>query len=125
MRLIVRWLSNVVALFVAAWAFSGITYGDGWWTLIVAGLVFSLVNMLVRPVVTLLSLPLIILTLGVALFFVNLLMLYLTAWLVDGFAIDGFWTAVGGTVVVWLVNLVLSPLLDRRGRRRSRSRSER
>jgi putative membrane protein len=73
--------------------------------------------------VTLLSLPVIILTLGIALFFVNLLMLALTAWLVSGFDIDGFWPAVGGTIVVWIVNAVLSAVFDlddRRARRRRR-----
>jgi putative membrane protein len=90
---------------------------------VIAGAVFGLVNWLVKPVVTLLSLPLIVLTLGIALFFVNLLMLALTAWLVSGFDIDGFWPAVGGTIVVWIVNAVLRAVFDvddwrrRRGRR--------
>jgi putative membrane protein len=55
-----------------------------------------------------LALPLIVLTLGVALFFVNLLMLVLTSSLVDGFRVHGFWTAVGATVIVWAVNALFS-----------------
>jgi putative membrane protein len=88
---------------------------------VIAGAVFGVVNLIVKPLVTLLSLPVIILTLGIALFFVNLLMLALTAWLVAGFDIDGFWPAVGGTIVVWLVNAVLQAVFgvgDRRDRRR-------
>lgn len=112
-KLAIAWAGNVAALFVAAGIVDGISYGDDWWVLILAALVFSLVNMVVRPVVFLLSLPLIILTLGIALFFVNLLMLYLTSWLVDGFRIDGFWSAVGGTLVIWLVNWLLSVTLFR------------
>jgi putative membrane protein len=101
------WAFNVAALFVAAWIVEGISYGDKGWTLILAGLVFSLVNMLVKPIVQLLTLPLIIITLGIALFFVNLLMLYITSWVVDDFNIDDFGSAIAATVVVWLVNTLL------------------
>src|SRR4051794_31727915 len=96
-KLAIAWAINVAALFVAAALVEGISYGDDWWVLVVAALVFSAVNAIVRPVVLVLSLPLIVLTLGIALFFVNLLMLYVTSWLVDGFHIDDFWSAVGGT----------------------------
>ena len=111
-RFAITWLCNVGALFVAAKLLDGIHYDD-LWTLIVAGFVFSLVNMLVRPLVILLALPAIILTLGIALFFVNLLMLYLTEWIVGDFDIDGFWWGVAGTIVVWLVNWVLHALVAR------------
>jgi putative membrane protein len=113
-RLAIAWAGNVAALFVAAGLLDGISYGDDWWVLIVAALVFSVVNAFVRPIVFVLSLPLIVLTLGIALFFVNLLMLYLTSWLVDGFKIDDFWSAVGATIIVWLVNALLSATVFRR-----------
>lgn len=119
-RILVVWAFNVAALFVADALIDGITF-DGAWKVVIAGAVFAVVNFLVKPIVTLLSLPLIVLTLGIALFFVNLLMLVLTAWLVSGFDIDGFWAAVGGTIVVWLVNAVLQAVFgvgDRRDRRR-------
>jgi putative membrane protein len=121
-RILLLWAFNVAALFVADWLIDGIEIDDAW-KVVIAGAVFGLVNWLVKPIVTLLSLPLIILTLGIALFFVNLLMLALTAWLVSGFDIDGFWPAVGGTIVVWIVNAVLRAVFDvddwrrRRGRR--------
>jgi putative membrane protein len=107
MRLVVRWAANAIALYVAAWLLSGVTYGDEWWTLLVAAAVFTVVNAWLRPIVRLLSLPLIILTLGIAYFFVNLAMLLLTSALVDGFSVDGFWTAVAATILIWLVNAVL------------------
>ena len=119
-RILVAWACNVAALFVADWLIDGITFDDRW-KVVIAGAVFGVVNLIVKPLVTLLSLPVIILTLGIALFFVNLLMLALTAWLVAGFDIDGFWPAVGGTIVVWLVNAVLQAVFgvgDRRDRRR-------
>jgi putative membrane protein len=112
-RLAIAWAGNIAALFVAAALIRGIDYGNDWWVLVIAALVFSVVNALVRPVVFVLSLPLIILTLGIALFFVNLLMLYVTHWLVPEFQIDGFWSAVGGTIVVWLVNSLLSATVFR------------
>jgi putative membrane protein len=124
-RLLALWACNVAALFVADWLIDGITFDDKW-KVVVAGAVFGLVNWLIKPITTLLALPLIILTLGIALFFVNLLMLALTAWLVSGFDIDGFWPAVGGTIVIWAVNAILQAVFgvdDMRDRRRlARSR---
>ena len=97
---------NIVALVVVAVAFSDV-HIDGWGALILAGIVFGLVNTFVKPLVKLLALPLVVITFGIALFFVNMLMLALTDWIVNGLVIDGFWTLVGATLVVWLVNLVL------------------
>lgn len=114
-RFVLTWLCNTAALWVATKLLDGVhSGGDFWVTLIVAGLVFSLVNMVVKPVVTVLSIPFIILTLGIALFFVNLLMLFLTSWLVGNFEIDGFWTGVWATVIVWAVNALLDAIFDRR-----------
>jgi putative membrane protein len=107
--LLLRWAVNVAALWVAAKLFDDVGY-DEFSTLVLAALVFGVVNFFVRPIVTILAIPLIILTLGVAYFFVNLLMLLLTAGLVDGFRVDGFWTAVGATIVIWLVNSALGGL---------------
>ena len=119
-RLIALWACNVAALFVADALIDGISFDDAW-KVVIAGAVFGIVNFIVKPIVTLLSLPVIVLTLGIALFFVNLLMLALTALLVSGFDIDGFWAAVGGTIVVWAVNAILSAVFgvdDMRARRR-------
>ncbi len=113
-RLGIAWAGNIAALFVAAAVLDGISYGDGWWALVLAALVFSLVNAIVRPVVFILSLPLIVLTLGIALFFVNLLMPYVTSWIVSDFEIDSFWSAVGATFIVWAVNALLSATVFRR-----------
>jgi putative membrane protein len=119
-RLLLRFVANLVAVWLCARLFSGFTYGGDTGTLVAAAAALTLVNWLVKPFVKLLAIPAIILTLGVALFFVNLAMLELAAALVHGFSIDGFWTAVGATVVVWAVNAVLH--LDRRWERRRRER---
>lgn len=111
-RLIASWAFNVAALFVADALIDGITFDDAW-KVVVAGAVFGLVNLVLKPIVTLLSLPLIVLTLGIALFFVNLLMLALTAWLVPGFDIDGFWPAFLGSLVISVVSFALSRIVRR------------
>jgi putative membrane protein len=108
--LLVRFIGNVAAIWVAAELLDGVSYGDEWGRLLLAALVLTIANWLVKPVLTLLALPVIVLTLGVALFFVSLAMLLLTAWLVDGFAVDGFWTAVGATIIVWAVNALVQAI---------------
>jgi putative membrane protein len=108
--LLLRFAANAAALWLAAQLSDGVSYGADAGTLALAALVLSLANALVKPIVTILAIPLIIVTLGVALFFVSLAMLELTAWLVDGFRIDGFWPAVGATIIVWLVNAVFTGL---------------
>ena len=111
-RILLLWAFNAVALIVADWLVDGIRFDDG------------IVNWLVKPLVTLLSLPVIVLTLGIALFFVNLLMLYLTSWIVSGFEITSFWSAVGATIIIWLVNSVLQGIfgVDDMRRRRAEAR---
>jgi len=122
MGLLLRLAVNVAALWVAAEVLDGVTY-DELSTLLLAALVLGLVNFLIKPLLTLLALPLIILTLGIAYFFVSLAMLLLTSALVSGFEIDGFWSAVGATVIVWLVNTALGGLT--RGDRGARARRSR
>jgi len=106
---LVRWACNVAALWVAAKLLSGVAVtGDTALTLVAAGFVFSAVNMLVKPLVAVLAIPLIILTLGLAYFLVNVLMLFLTSWIVHGFHIAGFWSGVGAALIVWLVNTLIA-----------------
>jgi putative membrane protein len=112
-RLVVTWLFNIVALWVAAELLSGIGYDDNEWVLVIAALVFSLANIFVKPFVILFTLPLVILTLGVALFFVNLLMLYLTSWVVDEFTVESFGAAILATIIIWVVNVILEAIFTR------------
>jgi putative membrane protein len=110
-ELAIRWIGNVVALFVAAWILSGITYGDQWWTLFIAAAVFTLINAWVKPVLTILSIPFIVVTLGLFYFLINVLMLYITDWVVPDFEIRTFWWAVLAAIIVSLVNGALSLVL--------------
>jgi putative membrane protein len=103
LRLLVAWAIDAAALAVAAWIFSGVSVGGSAGTLILAALVYGLLASFVKPVLKLLTFPLAILTLGVAWFFVAMFVLWLTDAIVGGFRVDGFWTLVAATVVVWAV----------------------
>ncbi len=116
-RVLYSWIVNVAAIWIASLFIDGVDYSDDFWILIVAGLVFSLVNLLVKPVVKLLALPVVILTLGIALFFVNLLMLYITSWIVPGFELQSFMAAIWATLAVTIVNWSLHAVFGLGGKR--------
>jgi len=109
--LLISWVSNAVALFVAAWLLDGVDYGDQWWTLLIAAAVFTMVNFAVKPILTVLSIPFIVVTLGLFYFLLNVLMLYLTHWLVPDFEIDTFWWGALAAIIVSVVNGVMHRLL--------------
>ena len=104
--LLLSWLANIVSLAVADWLFHGVHIGH-WWPLLLGAAVLGIANTIVKPIVTMLALPLVILTLGAGLFAINVAMLALAEWIAPRFSIDGFWTYVGATIVVWLVNWLL------------------
>lgn len=95
---------------IVAWLFSSV-HGGTRWQLIAAAAVFGILNTILKPIVRLITLPLAILTLGIAWFFVSMLMLWLTDLIVPGFDVDGFWTYVGATIVIWLLNLAIDYVL--------------
>ena len=101
--LLVSWLANIVALAVADWIFDGVTI-DGWWPLILGAAVLGIANTIIKPILALLTLPLVIITLGLAYFAINVLMLALAEWIAPDFSINGFWTYVGATIVVSIVS---------------------
>ncbi|MHB1065244.1 MAG: phage holin family protein [Georgenia sp.] len=121
MRFLVRFLVNGIAIWLSTLIVTGIalpassTTGENVLGVAVVALVFTLVNMIVRPVVKLLSLPFYILTLGLFSLVVNALMLLLTGWLTGltgfGLTVDGFWTAVLGGLIIsiatWILHLVI------------------
>ncbi|WP_068277808.1 phage holin family protein [Aldersonia kunmingensis] len=122
MIFLARVLINAVALWLAASWVSGIDIsssgrGTTWDVVVTLGIaaVFTVVNMLVKPLVKLLSLPLVILTLGIFLIVINALMLMLTSWITEttdyGLHVDGFWTAVWGGIIISIVNFALGLLV--------------
>ena len=112
MRILLSWALNALVLGVTAWVFANVTY-DGAGSLIFAAAVFGILNTILKPVAQLLTLPLAIVTLGIAWFFVSMAMLWLTDAIVGGFDVEGFWTFVGATIVIAVLNFRLDLVLER------------
>ena len=104
---------NVLALLVVNWIFDSVGI-DGFWSYALGALALAVGNSILKPALALLTLPLIVVTLGLAYFAINVLMLALAEWIAPDFSIDGFWTYVGATIVVWIVNYVLHGLFGLR-----------
>jgi putative membrane protein len=114
--LFASWAANAVALGITSWILSGVSVNDSFWTLIWAALVFGILNTILKPLLKLLTLPLAVFTLGIAWFFVSLLMLWLTDLIIGAFDIKGFWNYVWATIIVWAVNLVIDLVFRGEGR---------
>lgn len=112
MRFVTWLLTNAAGVAVAAWLLGGISFeGDRWQDkivpLLLVALILGLVTVFVEPVVKVLSLPFIIVTIGLFLLVINALMFMLTGWIADkvdiGFSVDGFWVALLGSIIVTIV----------------------
>lgn len=114
-RLLVRWLISTLAIYAAVALLPGISFRGPWWKLAMVALIFGLVNALVRPVLTFLTCPLIILTLGLFTLIINAAMLMLTAWLSEdlglNFRVANFRSAFWGALVISIVSFLLNLLL--------------
>src|ERR687885_2421163 len=110
-RLAVAWAINAAALWVANALWDGV-HIHGWAAYVIGALVLGLANAILKPILTVLTLPLIVLTLGLFYLVINIAMLALAEWIAPNFSIDGFWTYVGTVVIVWLVNWVGHSLED-------------
>jgi putative membrane protein len=124
MRLLIHWIIVALALVVAAWALPGImVYGNAWMAYGVVAAILALVNALLRPLLKVLTCPLILLTRGFFLLIINGFTLWLSARIAQafgiGFQVRGFWDAFWGALIVSVVSWVLSALLqpDRHDRR--------
>lgn len=119
-NLIIRLLVNAIALAAASWLVSGITLqgattGKRVLTLLIVAAIFGIVNAIVKPVVKVLSFPLLILTLGLLTFVINAAMLLLTSWITGKldvqFHVDGFWSALFGALIISVVGMILNAVL--------------
>jgi putative membrane protein len=110
--LLIRWGINALALIVVNWMFDGVAI-ELWWPLLLGAAILTIGNTILKPILAILTLPLIIVTFGLAYFAINVLMLWLAEVITPDFAINGFWTYVGATIVVSLVNIVMSWLFER------------
>jgi putative membrane protein len=123
-RLLISWLTNAIVLGLVGLLLSRVTFSNAG-SLLLSAAVFGVLNTILKPLLRLITLPLAILTLGIAWFFVSLCMLLLTQWIVSGFHIHGFIGLIEATVIVWAINMMLDflpgpwQLTGKRRRRRS------
>jgi putative membrane protein len=111
-RLIVAWGINAAALWVADALWSSVTI-NGWAAYLIGSAVLGIANALIKPLLALITLPLIVITLGLFYLLINIAMVALAEWIAPNFSIDGFWTYVGVVFVVWAVNFAADFLLGR------------
>ena len=132
MRLILRLLANAGALALATWLLSGITLTAPTTerkvlTLLIVALIFGVVNAIVKPIFTLVTAVAVVLTLGLFLIVINALMLLLTSWISDqfnlGWSVEGFWTAVLGSIIVSIVSFIVNAFIPDRDDQRRRVRA--
>lgn len=122
-KFILRWVINAVALFLAVYLVPGVNLEGGWISLIWLALIFGLINAFLRPLLKLLTCPLILLTLGLFTLLINTFLFWLTSQVGQafgiGFTITGFWAAFLGGLVVTIVSVIMSLILkdELKGRR--------
>jgi putative membrane protein len=105
-RLLFTWLVDSIALGVAVWLVGGVR-SSSYVAIAAAGLVFGLASTYLKPVLVVLGIPFIIVTLGIGLFLINMLIVWLTAAIVPGFDAVGFWPIAKAAIVIWIVNMLL------------------
>jgi putative membrane protein len=114
-RVILAIAINMLALWVANALWDSVDI-HGFWAYFIGAVVLGIANAVIKPILALLTLPLIVVTLGIFYLFINILMVLLAEWIAPNFSIDGFWTYVGVVFIIWLVNWVggfAVDLLDR------------
>jgi putative membrane protein len=119
-RVAIAWAVNAAALWAANALWDGVRI-HGWAAYLIGSAVLGTVNAVIKPVLTVATLPLIILTLGFFYLVINIAMVALAEWIAPNFSIDGFWAYVGTVVVVWAVNWIGGQILgdvERRARPR-------
>lgn len=115
-KLLIRWVITILALFVAALIVPGIRVsGTAWVAYVLMAIILGLVNAVIRPILKVLTCPLILLTLGLFTLVINGFTLWLSARIANalgiGFYVDGFWPAFWGALIVSIVSIILSALV--------------
>lgn len=119
-RLAIAWAVNLFALWLANALWDSVSI-HGWSAYLIGSAVLGIANAIVKPLLAILTLPLIIVTLGFFYLLINIAMVALAEWIAPNFSIDGFWTYVGIVFIVWLVNWIAGQIVgDVEGRRRLR-----
>jgi putative membrane protein len=117
-RFLIAWAINVLALYIANGLFSGVEI-HGAAAYLVGAAVLAFANAVLKPVLALLTLPLILVTFGFFYLLINIAMVALAAWVAPNFTVHGFWTYVGVVIIVWIVNWAVTAFFDRTVGRRA------
>jgi putative membrane protein len=115
---LIRLFVNALALAAAAWLLDGIQMTGDFFGVLLVALVFGLLNAILKPILLFFSIPLLVLTLGLFALVVNAVLLLITSRLLEGFEVEGFWTAVLGSIVISLVTMLLGGVLKDAKKRR-------
>lgn len=106
MNIFINWIINALVIMVAAYILPGI-HIQNFWTALVVALVMAILNLLIKPLLVILTLPITLVTFGLFLLVINALMVLLASLIIPGFTVDGFWWAFLFSILVSLINLVL------------------
>ena len=111
MHMVLRYIGTLAAVLLTVNIVPGISISGGWQTTLLVALVWSVIVVVIRPVLKILTLPITIITLGLFSFVLNAFLFYAVTWIVPGFVVDGFWSALLGALVLsiltWLIGKVL------------------
>jgi putative membrane protein len=110
MRILISVVANALALFATAYVVPGITFTGGVGQLLLAGAIFGLLNLIVRPIAMLLTLPALVLTLGLFYFVLNGLLLWGFSKLMPGYNVNGLWAGILGSLVIMVVNWLVGAI---------------
>jgi len=111
-RFVAAWGINALALYIANGLFTGVEI-HGATAYLVGAAVLAVANAVLKPVLALLTLPLILVTFGLFYLLINIAMVALAAWIAPDFTVHGFWTYVGVVIIVWIVNWAVTAFVDR------------
>ncbi|MDQ3073302.1 MAG: phage holin family protein [Bacteroidota bacterium] len=105
LRLLISLILNGVSIYIGAYLLSGVDVRD-FLAAVIAGIILTLANLIVKPILTIITLPITVLTLGLFLLIINGLMVLLADWLVAGFEVAGLWPAILLSLILWVLNFL-------------------
>ena len=112
MKLVLKWILSAAALLVVAYLYGGVVVNN-FTSALIAAAVIGLLNMVVRPILVVLTLPATVLTLGLFLFVINALMFWAASGMLNGFHVAGFWAALLGSLIYSALGLLIDALVER------------
>ena len=120
LRIVVSIAVNALALWICSALFGGVTI-SGFWAYAIGATVLAIANTILKPILAILTLPLIVFTLGLFYLLINIAMVALAEWIAPNFSIDGFWNYIGVVFIVWIVNWASYSLIDQLARPRTQT----